>query len=340
MKQIPRLDLHLHSPYSDGSTSIQEIISAARIPKGQQDLKLIALTDHNTLNGIGEFKKTLIEFNKTTKDPLLAVAGIEISASYRPEDLDQEIHVLGYFPLDADFEDKKFDSLQKLIANYKNSKSRQLELILENIIEDGYSQLSIPEFYEYASEISADGNLNRATIARYLQMKGAADSVADAFGRFIGKDCKYFLELGKPTCQEVFQAVREANGIAVIAHLGEYPFNQDQRKEFFEFCIENQVGGYELFHPHNNEEIICAILNEGKKHEELILTLGSDFHGPKVKPNNFVGQTTSKDLSEKVKEIMDEVSSETYQHLCESILKESDLCYNKENQQEENYGKK
>lgn len=313
MKQGLKMDLHLHSPYSDGCTPIQEIVSEGM----KKHLKIMAITDHNTINGIGEFKECLYDSNQQAEEPILGLAGIEISSSYQVGESEQEIHILGYFPLNSDFEESKFASLRKLIDGYKNLKIKQLEMILENIIHDGYSQLSISEFVEYASTISADGNLNRPSIARYLQKKGLVSSVQEAFERFIGKDCKYFLELGKPTCEEVIHAIKAGGGYAVIAHLGEYNFDRGQREQFFLFCKEHGVDGYELFHPSNKEEILLAILDEAKKDEGLLLTLGSDYHGPKVKPNNFIGVPTSEVLCEKYKEVLDQISRNTYQRMCE-----------------------
>lgn len=312
MRQNLKLDLHLHSPYSDGSTPVKEMVSEAQ----KKGLRMMALTDHNTFNGIDEFKKCLNEVNKDCTEGIIGIAGIEISAAYFFEESEQEIHILGYFPLNTDFKKEKFASLNRLIAGYKNAKNRQLEMILENIIQDGYNQLSIPEFYEFAATISASGNLNRPSIARYLQKKGLVSSVAEAFDRFIGKDCKYFLELGKPVCQEAIQAIKAGGGLAVIAHLGEYAFNEKQRRDFFDFCKSCQIDGYELFHPHNDEEIINAVLSEADKNKELILTMGSDYHGFKVKPNNFIGQPSSDELIAKHKKTFDKISGDAFNRLC------------------------
>lgn len=315
MNQNPQLDLHIHTPYSDGSWSIEKIVSNSRKPIGKVDLDMIAISDHNTLNGLHEFKHVLEKFNENQSHPLIGIGAIEISASYLPDTMDQEIHVLGYFPLNSDFESEPFSSLQQCIDAYKNSKNRQLEMILENIIQDGYSELSVQEFYEFAYSISADGNLNRPSIARYLQKKGLVPSVSEAFDRFIGKDCKYFLELGKPTLEEVIHAINKANGISVIAHLGEYPFDERERKEFFKFCNDCHIRGYEVFHPHNTEDIICAILNEAEKNPDLILTQGSDFHGLEVKPNNHLGECISKDLKKQYQAVLNRVSKETAERL-------------------------
>ena len=53
MENLPKIDMHVHSDFSDGTFSPSEIVSKAK----DLDLDLIALTDHNTFSGISEFKK-------------------------------------------------------------------------------------------------------------------------------------------------------------------------------------------------------------------------------------------------------------------------------------------
>ena len=76
-------DLHVHSDRSDGLQSPQELVELAE----QLELGGIALTDHDTLNGVREFMEA------PTSGNLLRVPGVEVSTKY----LDHEVHLLGYF---------------------------------------------------------------------------------------------------------------------------------------------------------------------------------------------------------------------------------------------------
>src|SRR5699024_11027449 len=100
---------HIHSNYSDGSDNPEDIVKKAH----DKQLDLIALTDHNTIDGINEFKQACIKYRQN------ALAGIEVSTSYQG----QEIHLLGYFNLEND----SFESLSKLINAYQNIKIRSEE---------------------------------------------------------------------------------------------------------------------------------------------------------------------------------------------------------------------
>ena len=97
------------------------IITRSRVVKKAHDkqLDLIALTDHNTIDGIDEFKQACIKYRQN------ALAGIEVSTNYQG----QEIHLLGYFNLEND----SFESLSKLISAYQNIKITQNEAILNKL---------------------------------------------------------------------------------------------------------------------------------------------------------------------------------------------------------------
>ena len=139
MDKIPLIDLHIHSKYSDGTFTPEEIVKEAK----KRNIEMIALTDHNTLAGIPDFRKACKKYNQK------ALAGIEISTSYK----NKEVHLLGYFPLNDDLRNKKYSLLKKILKEYKGLKQKQNEAILQKIIDVGRYDISIPDFYKYVKSM-------------------------------------------------------------------------------------------------------------------------------------------------------------------------------------------
>ena len=238
MKQI---DLHIHSNYSDGSDNPEDIVKKAY----DKQLDLIVLTDHNTIDGIDEFKQACIKYRQN------ALAGVEISTNYQG----QEIHLLGYFNLEND----SFESLSKLINAYQNIKITQNEAIL-NKLKKQFPDISISEFYDFCKGIGAFNN--------YIDEKGP-----------------FFVSKKPISLYEAIKVVHESKGIAVIAHLGEYHFSVDEKKVFIKDCLDHSIDGFECYHPLNQIEDINLLTGCQQQNPALILTAGSDYHGTNKKNN-------------------------------------------------------
>lgn len=85
---------------------------------------------------------------------------------------------------------------------------------------------------------------------------------------------------GTDTPEEIVLKTRKA----VIAHLGEYHLGGARLRGFFDYCIEHEIDGFELLHPHNNPKTVGRILDFAERFRRetgrvLLLTAGSDYHG-------------------------------------------------------------
>lgn len=278
------IDLHLHSCFSDGSDTPEELVLNAK----RAGIGLIALTDHNTLAGIGAFREACRRHGQAGID------GIELSCAWRGENAPNvletadppEIHVLGYFPPDSDFSSPRFAPLRRVIDEYRLTKIRHNEAIVQKMADAGIAdgRLSVPDFNLFAGILSASGNYNRVHIARYLVHLGAARSIDDAMDRYIGKHCPYYVPRRTISVREGIAAVRACGGASVIAHTGEYHFDGSLLEAFFEACTGYGVDGFELLHPHNPPATAAAILSyaarfKARTGRSLLLTSGSDYHG-------------------------------------------------------------
>ena len=100
-------DLHIHSNYSDGTMTPENIIKLA-IENG---LKSISITDHDSISSQYVAKKY---------DNINVIPGIELSTEY--EDL--ELHILGYFI------DINNQNLMKTVEKLNQSRLERVEEII------------------------------------------------------------------------------------------------------------------------------------------------------------------------------------------------------------------
>lgn len=284
------IDLHIHSIYSDGTDTVEQIIQKAK----EKKLDLIALTDHNTLDNINDLKEYSKKYNQNV------IAGIELSTMYQGN----EIHVLGYFPIQDDFQSAKYNSLYEFLNEYKQTKEVQNESILLKL-KNTFPDISVEEFYQYTNSY----NINRVHIAKYMIKKGIVKDIQTAFDQYIGSHCPFYTKRKEMSLQKGIEAIKNAGGISIIAHLGEYDFNDEEISKFMNQCIHYGIDGFECYHPLNDREIVKIIQN----YQHMIFTLGSDYHGNNKK-NNFLGISYNYTMNKKEYEQFYQTSIETHDY--------------------------
>jgi len=248
------IDLHCHTKYSDGTSSIEEVIELAK----QLGLKQLAVTDHNTIDGA-----VLAHWLA----PELVLTGIELSVGYTNN---EELHLLGFFPKPTPFNNVKFVIKQSEIR--KNLATMEM---VERLNEQGY-QISTAELSEFAA-----GTINRVHICRALMKHGYIESVAEGFEKLIGDNCPAYVPREYVPIEEACEAVHNDGGIAILAH----PYNYKNIKDIptlLDYVID-MVDGVECFHPSATPENSLYLVDYVQKHNKRI-TGGSDYHG-KNKPN-------------------------------------------------------
>lgn len=258
-------DLHMHSDASDGTLSPSQLAEAVYDCK----IKAAALTDHDTIDGVAEFKKRCTELG------IKSVSGVEISAKYKTE-----MHILGLFI------DEKNPQLIKKLDELKKSREQRNYEMLELVRKNGFD---ISE--EDITGQKAGGNLSntgRAHIAQAFVKKGYADSIQDVFDKYLskGKSCYISRKLFSP--EESIRLIKDAGGIAVLAHPYYITQNKDELYELLLWLKSLGLDGVESWYSKYPTEYrdlcleMCDKLN-------LIPTGGSDFHADN-KPDVKLGK--------------------------------------------------
>lgn len=257
------IDLHVHSNASDGSYTPSQVAELA-IEAG---LSAIALTDHDTVDGVAE----IMDFTKDK--PLTVIPGIELSAYYN----NREVHILGYY---MDYENPELE--KELLEMKKAREGRNLKMVAM-MQADG-----LPVTMEKLLHGNPDSVITRAHFARVLVEEGVCKDKNQAFNKYIGVGCKYYLPKPQVTCEKAMRILTTYSKAAFLAHPLLYHFGYAQIEELLDFLKSLGLKGLEAWHSSNNRyesEKLSAI---ARKHE-LAVSGGSDFHGI-VKPNIMIGR--------------------------------------------------
>ena len=262
------IDLHSHSSASDGICSPQKAAEYAI----QKNLKVWALTDHDTVEGLSEAARTCAE----SESRIIFVPGIEINVSWPTG----EFHLLGLGLR------KYSEELKDVVANLTESRRRRNQEIVERMNKDGI-EVTLEEIESQFSE----SQIGRPHFAGYLMQIGKVRHRQEAFDRFLGKGRPYYVSHEGENLDVAVDAIRSSGGIPVLAHPLSLYVSWGKMDETIEKIRNHGVEGLEAWHP-------AARINEGFKLEELahklgmFVTAGSDFHGRGVRADRHLGKTS------------------------------------------------
>lgn len=244
-----RVDLHLHSKFSDGLNTPAELVRMA-VAKG---LAAISVTDHDSLDGVNE----AIAAGRV--GGLEVISGVELSCEFEGRDL----HVLGYGvpPDDAGFE--------AMLKRFRETRHKRGLAIIEKL-----NALGVPINAEDVIRKSGEGSLGRPHIAAVLREKGVVSTQTEAFDKYIAEGGPAYVPKYKMTPADAVRHIHAASGLAFIAHPGIFLENID---ELYTLIAEG-FDGIEIHHPKHNGTTARQLGAIAEK-KGLLTSGGSDFHG-------------------------------------------------------------
>ena len=251
-------DLHTHSTASDGQYRPRELVRLAK----ESGIKVLALTDHDTLDGIPEAVAAGEEAGLTV------LRGVELGAAeYR------NLHLLGYgFSREA-------PALSALCRTMQSSRNTRKYRIIEFLRERGV-RISLEE----VEELAGGAVIARPHFAQVMVRHGYVSTNREAFERYLDTEEYQNIERFKAPAQDCIAAIRADGGHVSLAH----PYQVGLDRERFEALLgglkENGLEGMECFYPRHTPEQTAFYLELAGRYD-LHVTGGSDFHGERVKPD-------------------------------------------------------
>lgn len=256
------VDFHMHSIYSDGVKSPEELLRHAL----DCNLSMMALTDHDEIDGIKALRtaQEQLDPEKTIK----IINGCEFSADYK----DKSIHILGY----------RFDETNKelrdFIEYFKSKREERIDEIIRRCNNAGYF-ISKDELLKKFPKTQAYG---RPHIGQLLIDGGYAKDINDVFKDILRKDSPCYVPKVKIEVPYIIDIIHKAGGLAVMAHP-----KLVTSDEYVVEMLAYDFDGMEVYHTKHNDDDVKRYKALATEHN-LFITGGSDYHGiPGKAPDKF-----------------------------------------------------
>ncbi len=314
------VDFHIHSTASDGTTPAEEVVLLA----DREKLAAIALTDHDTLEGIPVARAAAAQCPE-----LKFLAGIEVSAVLERGTL----HILG---LGIDENAQPISSLAQRLRDSRNERNPKIIRRLQemgfdisidealavaagnigkpdaetkrrgdaekeetagNVQQEGASSVSVSPRLRVSpsslpsplSPLPSSRVLGRLHIAEAMLRKGYVKTRDEAFAKYIGSGGPAFVDKEKLSPREVIADIRDSGGVAVLAHPIQLKYdNSAQLERMVRELIDAGLQGIEAYHSDHSDSDVRLYLDLARRYG-LAVSGGSDFHG-RTKPTVMLGR--------------------------------------------------
>ncbi|MBY4677567.1 PHP domain-containing protein [Marinobacterium arenosum] len=247
-----RYDLHCHSTASDGTLAPADLLARAE----QRELEVLALTDHDTVQGCIELQ--------ALDSPVQLVNGTELTCLWGR----RVVHIVGLGVRLADA------GLQEYLAGIDLLRQQRAERIAERLMKKG-----LPDLLSDARGQAAEGVVGRPHFAQAMVARGLVSSEQQAFKQYLGAGKTGDVKMDWPTLAQAVAVIRAAGGIAIVAHPTKYRFSFTKIRELVEDFKNCGGRGLEVSYtgisPSHHLELLKLVEQSG-----LLASAGSDFHSP------------------------------------------------------------
>ncbi len=248
----PDFDLQAHSTRSDGALEPAAVVAAA----AAAGVRLLALTDHDTVDGVEEALAAGREHGVEVV-PAIEVSAVQSGAA-------ADVHVLGY-RIDQDSPE-----LNAALEGWQADRALRIERMADRLEELGFEL----DRTELEARRAAGRPLGRPHLAAAVR-----DRPDGFFERYLVAGAPAFVPRSTPTVAEAIAAIHTAGGVAVWAH----PFwdvsDPSEVLATLERFAALGLDGVEVFYVTHTEEQV-ALLAERCARDGLLQTGSADFHGP------------------------------------------------------------
>lgn len=262
---LKRIDLHMHSTYSDGCNTPLELLEMAK----NANISTMALTDHDNILG----SKELVKY---VDRGIYLYSGVELTAKVDKG----RMHILGYnIDLENEFLNKRLKEMQEAsiynLMLYFELLKRDYGIVIEN--ED------------IETLINKDGNVGRPHIALLLVQYRYCETINEAFDKYLVDIYSKIQKIKKGlTKEECVDMILKAGGVVSLAHPSSLKMEKDELDREVAYLHSLGMESIEIQHINNREDEREYYRYLAKKYN-LLESGGTDFHGVLVKPDVSIG---------------------------------------------------
>lgn len=257
------IDLHSHTTASDGELTPEELIELAM----SKNIKTLAITDHDTVDGLE--RATKYSENKE----ILIIPGIELEADVNKG----QMHILGLFI------DYYNEELIKELNNIRRVRNERNDKFIQEFNHRGF-----PITIEELKEISKGNTIGKPHFAKVFLKKGYIQTKSEMFDRFFNQPPLNKLKKSSHTPAQIITMIKKANGMAVLAHPQSLKLGEEELIKKIEELKSYGLDGLECYHSKQTPEEMELFVKIARK-LNLVITKGSDYHGPIIKPEIQLG---------------------------------------------------
>ena len=254
-----KADLHLHTFYSDGKLSPEELIQRAKL----SGLDALSITDHDSVEGVEE----AMHYGRI--NDIEIIPGVELSSEYKG----QEVHVLGYF---MDYKEPRF---LHYLASFREKRLKRAEKMVERL-----NSMNIKiTIDDVLSKARGNAAIGRPHIAFALMAANVVSNYNEAFFKYLGDNKTAYVKKPNISTAEAVKLISDTGGLSFVAHPG-----KTIRDNLIIELIEQGVDGIEIIHPSHTRDDIAYFLDITGQYF-LLESGGSDFHGGRMNDDLILG---------------------------------------------------
>lgn len=250
------IDLHTHSYCSDGTFSPEGLVILAK----KQGLSAIALTDHDTIDGLDLFQEA------GEKHGIETIGGIEFAARYAGFH-QPELHIVG-----LGLSSGHPALTERMAQIQKDRQERNIQMVKQ------LQEIGFPISMEEVQQCAGGEIVTRAHFATVLLQKRLVHDRNEVFLRYLSPGCPGYVARKVLTPQDCIETIHKAGGVAILAHPTLYHLDDDQLRLVVQELCGYGLDGIECYYSTYTavqQKQIQKIAN----HFSLLPSGGSDFHG-------------------------------------------------------------
>lgn len=263
-------EFHSHTLHSDGFLSPTKLVERAH----QNGVRVLALTDHDTLSGIPEALEAASRFG------MKIIPGVEVSTVFSPREesgSEEPVHILAYYGICGP---SKIEELEKFLMNIRDGRFLRAKSMVKKL-----NKLKLPLKWEHVTNIAGkDVAPGRLHVARALVEAGHVSNVKQAFARYLYDGGPAYSTGSEPYTEEAVKLICETGGVAVLAH----PWALKNPVPIIKRLKEAGLHGIEAYRSDGK----LAVYSDLADTYDLVKLGGSDFHGRRGQCESDLGSVT------------------------------------------------